>query len=343
MGRGFVTGEAFPAATSVPPTVLFHPTDEELVSYYLKRKVMGKPRFDVIGESDINKLDPCILPGNAVCLECYFFSAVHKYRTGGTRVSRATIKGYWRQSGKDKKKRGYVLCRLFQKNGIRNAFFLGNVKADHFPLVVDANGKNKTQQENQSQRKLLIDLNTLRREFEIGNNDGEPLKRGESAAQVLPICVLNKEAPLPIIQYKRKRQDGSSAAIYNNSRQTTHQDHCSSTTTTVDTSTPAMAAALLEFSLRACSDKEKNLLLMENNPELPAATMAPAASSSTKLIYDLQKEKDLIAAERDKLKSDLIEAEMMQNILQGQINALREENEELRKNNCSNNNMELCF
>lgn len=58
-------GTATVAATSLAPGFRFHPTDEELVSYYLKRKVMGKPvRFDAIGDVDIYKHEPWDLAGS---------------------------------------------------------------------------------------------------------------------------------------------------------------------------------------------------------------------------------------------------------------------------------------
>lgn len=51
---------------SVPPGFRFHPTDEELVSYYLKRKVHGKPiRFNAISEIDVYKSEPWDLPGKS--------------------------------------------------------------------------------------------------------------------------------------------------------------------------------------------------------------------------------------------------------------------------------------
>lgn len=51
-------------ATSLAPGFRFHPTDQELVSYYLKRKICGKPiRFDAISETDIYKSEPWDLPG----------------------------------------------------------------------------------------------------------------------------------------------------------------------------------------------------------------------------------------------------------------------------------------
>lgn len=47
----------------VLPGFRFHPTDEELVSFYLKRKVLQKPLpFELIKKVDIYKYDPWELP-----------------------------------------------------------------------------------------------------------------------------------------------------------------------------------------------------------------------------------------------------------------------------------------
>lgn len=51
-------------ALSLPPGFGFHPTDVELISHYLKRKVLGqKIDFDVIPELDIYKHEPWDLSG----------------------------------------------------------------------------------------------------------------------------------------------------------------------------------------------------------------------------------------------------------------------------------------
>lgn len=50
--------------TNLAPGFRFHPTDVELVRYYLKRKVMGKKfQVDAIAEIDIYKFEPPDLPG----------------------------------------------------------------------------------------------------------------------------------------------------------------------------------------------------------------------------------------------------------------------------------------
>ncbi|KAK2457411.1 NAC domain containing protein [Trifolium repens] len=100
------------SATAAPPTSLapgfrFHPTDEELVIYYLKRKVSGKPfRFDAIAEVDIYKSEPWDLSDKSRLKtrdqEWYFFSALDKKYGNGGRMNRATLKGYWKATGNDR-------------------------------------------------------------------------------------------------------------------------------------------------------------------------------------------------------------------------------------------------
>ena len=50
---------------SLPPGFRFHPTDDELVGYYLKRKVDGRTiELEVIPVIELYKFDPWELPGN---------------------------------------------------------------------------------------------------------------------------------------------------------------------------------------------------------------------------------------------------------------------------------------
>ncbi|KAL0403613.1 UNVERIFIED_CONTAM: NAC domain-containing protein 53 [Sesamum radiatum] len=89
------------------PGFRFHPTDEELVQYYLRRKVCGKAlRLDAISEIDVYKAEPWDLPYMSKLktrdLEWYFFSALDKKYGNGARTNRATEKGYWKTTGKDR-------------------------------------------------------------------------------------------------------------------------------------------------------------------------------------------------------------------------------------------------
>ncbi|XP_055830281.1 NAC domain-containing protein 53-like isoform X1 [Solanum dulcamara] len=89
------------------PGFRFHPTDEELVRYYLRRKIYGRAfKSDLISEIDIYKVEPWDLPGMSRLktrdLEWYFFSVLDKKYGNGARTNRATEKGYWKTTGKDR-------------------------------------------------------------------------------------------------------------------------------------------------------------------------------------------------------------------------------------------------
>ncbi|XP_057970612.1 NAC domain-containing protein 37 [Malania oleifera] len=92
----------------VPPGFRFHPTDEELVGYYLKKKVASqKIDLDVIREIDLYRIEPWDLQdrcriGYEEQSEWYFFSHKDKKYPTGTRTNRATVAGFWKATGRDK-------------------------------------------------------------------------------------------------------------------------------------------------------------------------------------------------------------------------------------------------
>ncbi|XP_020589049.1 NAC domain-containing protein 92-like isoform X2 [Phalaenopsis equestris] len=89
----------------LPPGFRFHPTDEELITYYLTHKIT-KCNFTAraIAEVDLNKCEPWDLPGKAKMgeKEWYFFSLRDRKYPTGMRTNRATNAGYWKTTGKDK-------------------------------------------------------------------------------------------------------------------------------------------------------------------------------------------------------------------------------------------------
>jgi hypothetical protein len=92
---------------AMPPGFRFHPTDEELVAYYLKKKVAGRNiDFNIIGVIDLYKQEPWDLPDKSLLkgsdAEWYFFSPRDKKYPNGLRTNRATEAGYWKATGKDR-------------------------------------------------------------------------------------------------------------------------------------------------------------------------------------------------------------------------------------------------
>lgn len=106
-----ITSNSSPSASlsdqRFPPGFRFHPTDEELVLYYLKRKICHKKLLlDAICETDVYKWDPEDLPELSKLKtgdrQWFFFSPRDRKYPNGARSNRATKHGYWKATGKDR-------------------------------------------------------------------------------------------------------------------------------------------------------------------------------------------------------------------------------------------------
>ncbi|KAE8719741.1 NAC domain-containing protein 77 [Hibiscus syriacus] len=90
---------------NLPPGFRFHPSDEELITYYLSRKVSDFSfTSKAIVDVDLNKCEPWDLPARASMgeKEWYFFNLRDRKYPTGLRTNRATEAGYWKTTGRDK-------------------------------------------------------------------------------------------------------------------------------------------------------------------------------------------------------------------------------------------------
>ncbi|KAH8509919.1 hypothetical protein Peur_051649 [Populus x canadensis] len=89
----------------VMPGFRFRPTEEELIEFYLRRKVEGKHfNVELITFLDLYSYDPWELPALAAIGEKEWFFYVprdRKYRNGD-RPNRVTTSGYWKATGADR-------------------------------------------------------------------------------------------------------------------------------------------------------------------------------------------------------------------------------------------------
>ncbi|XP_054807094.1 NAC domain-containing protein 35-like [Prosopis cineraria] len=98
----------------VMPGFRFHPTEEELVEFYLRRKVEGKPfTVELITFLDLYRYDPWELPGLAAIgeKEWYFYVPRDRKYRNGDRPNRVTTSGYWKATGAD---------RMIKTDGLRS-------------------------------------------------------------------------------------------------------------------------------------------------------------------------------------------------------------------------------
>ncbi|XP_042007602.1 NAC domain-containing protein 35-like isoform X2 [Salvia splendens] len=129
----------------VMPGFRFHPTEEELVEFYLRRKVEGK-RFNVelITFLDLYRYDPWELPALAAIgeKEWYFYVPRDRKYRNGDRPNRVTTSGYWKATGADRMIRSENLRSIGLKKtlvfysgkapkGIRTSWIMNEFRLPH--------------------------------------------------------------------------------------------------------------------------------------------------------------------------------------------------------------------
>ncbi|KAJ6804496.1 putative NAC domain-containing protein 67-like [Iris pallida] len=87
------------------PGFRFHPTEEELLDFYLRRMVRGKKfNVEIIGTIHLYRYDPWELPRLAKIgeREWYFFVPRDRRQANGGRPNRTTERGFWKATGSDR-------------------------------------------------------------------------------------------------------------------------------------------------------------------------------------------------------------------------------------------------
>ncbi|KAK6947374.1 NAC domain [Dillenia turbinata] len=92
---------------TLPPGFRFKPSDQELIQYYLKNKVEGRPLPpNKIIDDDIYLGSPENLLEKYKKIwsesECYFFTPRNRKYKNGNRPDRRALDGYWKATGSDK-------------------------------------------------------------------------------------------------------------------------------------------------------------------------------------------------------------------------------------------------
>ncbi|XP_006294694.2 transcription factor JUNGBRUNNEN 1 [Capsella rubella] len=108
------------------PGFRFHPTDEELLGYYLRRKVENKPiKLELIKQIDIYKFDPWDLPrvSSVGEKEWYFFCMRGRKYRNSVRPNRVTGSGFWKATGIDKPVYSNLDCVGLKKSLV---YYLGS-------------------------------------------------------------------------------------------------------------------------------------------------------------------------------------------------------------------------
>ncbi|GLJ25016.1 hypothetical protein SUGI_0478870 [Cryptomeria japonica] len=218
------------------PGFRFHPTEEELVTFYLRKRIQGELfSFDIIGTLDLYQYDPWQLPGlaNVGEREWFFFVPVDK-KCAQSRRSRLTLSGYWKATGTDRPVRdqmfncvGLKKTLVFYKgkapNGVKTDWIMNEYRMPDFrfarkkDIVLCRIHRKATSQRTLNQQAMQgggedpmqfsAASNFQQHEFNLMNHESEPMGGGlpclnEADGEYLMDCMSpfkdNKLKPLEL-------------------------------------------------------------------------------------------------------------------------------------------------
>ncbi|KAI3761757.1 hypothetical protein L1987_52179 [Smallanthus sonchifolius] len=360
-----------PPRSSLAPGYRFHPTDEELVRYYLRRKVCGKPfRFQSVSETDVYKSEPWELADysqlNTRDQEWYFFSPVDKKYGNSVRLNRATGRGYWKATGKDRAVR-------------HRAQAIGSKKTLVFHVGRAPNGKRtdwvmheyRLSDQELEGAQVAQDAFVLCRIFQktgFGPATGErcaPFLEEyweDDGAHFVPGGEVEEDAPngdgtrndtvqmdTQTIDFVGKRvrsevdnglnyepERGTSSLLNKKSKQVDPNSMNAnasddSATTSQDPKTTNLSSALVEFPLPEPAAAKEGHPLTTSLPSFDASTLEKSVPPGfMKFISNLETQIRNVSMEKESLKVEVIRAQSMIKVLHSRIDHLAQENKELK-------------
>ncbi|PKA65776.1 NAC domain-containing protein 43 [Apostasia shenzhenica] len=237
--------------SSVPPGFRFHPTEEELLNYYLRKKVgCEKIDLDVIRDVDLNKLEPWDIQekcriGSTPQNDWYFFSHKDKKYPTGTRTNRATAAGFWKATGRDK-----VIYTSFKRIGMRKTLVFYKGRAPH------------GQKSDWIMHEYRLDE----------HSDSTSLSTGSCAAADSPA---QEEGWVVCRVFKKKNIQ--KAIESSNNTSTITNDHHNIKNHLVHSSTDSALEQILQYMGRSCKQERE---AFSTSPNSAAASAAEAGASS---------------------------------------------------------------
>ncbi|KAL8052034.1 hypothetical protein ABFS82_06G183500 [Erythranthe guttata] len=364
-------GTVAAAATCLAPGFRFHPTDEELVRYYLRRKACRKPfRFEAVSEIDVYKSEPWEIAEYSSTksrdLEWYFFSPVDRKYGNGSRLNRATGQGYWKATGKDRYVRhkdqtiGMKKTLVFHSgrapdgkrtNWVMHEYRLcdselemAGVSQEAFVLcrifqksgLGPPNGNRYApfvEEEWDDDDDMALVVPGGEPDDDVANGDEARVLDQET--QPLRIAMGPATTTIPFT-CKRERSDGPDPLTLSPTKRSKLEDPISngsedSTTTSQD---PPPATTLNMMMTKKVVSLEFPLFEEppnENNKFDSSNLEKSVPPGYLKFINNLEKEMMNVSMDRESLKIEVMRAQAIINYLQSRVDLLTRENEDLRK------------